>query len=548
MPPARAWSAIVLSLSAVARPAAAQSTGAASLPAAIDSVFAPWNRTDGPGCTVGVEHEGRRVTRAYGMADLEDRIALTPESVIETGSVAKQFTSAVLLLLERQGKLSLDDDIRKHLPEVPDFGKPITIRHLLHHTSGLRDQWGLLAIQGFPPGREVHTFGRILDLVSRQRRLNFPPGEEYLYSNTGYALSAVIATRAGGKPFAELSRELLFEPLGMHATQWRDDYRRVVPGRGIAYRREGGAWVQDMPFTMVHGNGGLLTTVGDLLAWNAALTAGTIPGGPEVVRALETRGRLNDGSEIGYALGLGVGTYRGMRQVSHGGATAGYRTFLTRLPERSLSIAVLCNAASANPQGDAQRVVDRVLGLSGDPAPPSPAVAIAPDELAPLAGRYRDSTSDQMLTVTARDGGLFISGGGPQARLTHLGDFKFWGRGPGELRFERAASGWRIVQFADAWRRYDPMATPDSTAVKNADYLGRYRSPELEVVLEVFEENGRLMLRRRPDPAIRLNPFYRDGFAGPGQSFRFDRGKNGRVVGLRAFAGRVRGLEFERLP
>lgn len=520
----------------------------AQAPAGVDSVFAGLDHTDGPGCTLGVEHHGRRTLRAWGMADLEHGLALHPASILETGSVAKQFTAAVVALLHQQGRLSLDDDIRRYLPEVPDFGRPITIRQLLTHTSGLRDQWGLLAIQGFPPGQEVHTFARILDLVSRQRRLNFLPGEEYLYSNTGYALAAIIVSRVTGKPFAEYSREVLFEPLGMAHTAWRDDYRRVVPDRATAYTWESGRWVQDMPFTMVHGNGGLLTTVGDLLTWNDALSEGRVPGGPTLVSLLETPGRLNDGSSISYALGLVIGTHRGLREVSHGGATAGYRTFLARWPERQLSVALLCNRATVNAARLTHQVADLVLGLGGDPAPPSPPVPVAVGEIADLAGSYRDSTSDQIVVFVAQGDRLMIAGGGGPAPLVHLGDLRFWHPQAGEYRFERVGDRYRVVQFADAWRRYEPFARPDSSQVRLADYLGRYRSPELEVTVEVTIQDGRLAVRRRPASIITLMPAYPDGFAGQGQTFRFGRDRRGQVTGFLVYAGRVRGLEFERLP
>lgn len=521
----------------------------AQAPDGLDSVFAELDHTDGPGCTLGVELQGRRTLRAWGMANLEHGLALHPASILETGSVAKQFTAAVVALLHQQGRLSLDDDIRRYLPEVPDFGRPITIRQLLTHTSGLRDQWGLLAIQGFPPGQEVHTFARILDLVSRQRRLNFPPGDEYLYSNTGYALAAVIVSRVTGKSFAEYSREALFEPLGMRQTAWRDDYRRIVPDRATAYSRESGRWVQDMPFTMVHGNGGLLTTVGDLLTWNDALSEGRVPGGPALVSLLETPGRLNDGSSISYALGLVIGSYRGLREVSHNGATAGYRTALARWPERHLSIALLCNRATVNSTRLIHQVADLALGLGGDPAPPSPPVPVAAREIAALAGSYRDSTSDQIVVFAVQGDRLTVAGGGgPPVPLVHLGDLRFWHPQAGEYRFERVADRYRVVQFADAWRRYEPFARPDSSQVRLADYTGRYRSPELEVSVEVMVQNGRLVVRRRPAGTIPLTPAYADGFAGQGQTFRFERDRRGRVTGFLIYAGRVRGLEFERLP
>ncbi|MEZ4589127.1 MAG: serine hydrolase domain-containing protein [Gemmatimonadales bacterium] len=539
---------VVLALAALGSAFAPRAVSAQTLRATIDSLFAPLDRTDGPGCTVGVDHRTERVTRAYGMANLEHRLALGPESVLETGSVAKQFTAAALVLLEQRGKLSLDDDIRKHLPEVPDFGAPITIRHLLTHTSGLRDQWGLLVTQGFPPGREVHTFERILALIAKQRALNFPTGAEYLYSNTGYALAAVIVTRVAGVPFAEFSRTELFEPLGMRRTEWRADYRKIVPDRATAYEREGPTWIQDMPFTQVHGNGGLLTTVGDMLIWNAALTAGTVPGGAALVRALETPMRLNDGSEIDYALGLSVGRYRGLREVSHGGATAGYRTYLARWPERDLSVAIFCNDASVNPAEDAHRLARRVLELPDEEPSPSAPVALAPDQIDRLAGNYRDPAGDQIIRLGKRDGRLAVLAGPTSLPLEHLGNLEFWSERVGRLRFEPEGDGYRVVRFANAWRRYRPMPPMPRDSVPLAPYLGRYRSPELDVVLEIGERNGRMVVDHPMMGAMTVIPLYPDGFGTQGRTFRFRRDRRGRVTGFELFAGRILGVEFERLP
>ncbi|HEX4932357.1 MAG TPA: serine hydrolase domain-containing protein, partial [Gemmatimonadaceae bacterium] len=306
----RLLSALLLAL---ALPATAVVARAQALPDStvrrIDALFARYDSTT-PGCLVGVGRNRQAVfKRGYGMANLEYGVPLTANSISESGSVAKQFTAAAVALLQLEGKLSLDDDIRKYLPEVPEFGHVITIRHLLTMTSGLRDQWALLVLMGRGPGTQVHSNALILDLVSRQRELNFPPGSEYLYSNTGYVLAATIVSRVSGMPFAQFAQERFFKPLGMGHTQWRDDYRRVVPGRATAYDFEGGRWVQDMPFTRVHGNGGLLSTLDDLLAWNDALSAGLL-GKPELTRLLETPMRLNDGRPLTYALGLQVTPWR----------------------------------------------------------------------------------------------------------------------------------------------------------------------------------------------------------------------------------------------
>ncbi|MHB1328762.1 MAG: serine hydrolase domain-containing protein [Gemmatimonadales bacterium] len=511
----------------------------------LDSTFRQWNSTSGPGCTVGVDFNGQRTTRAYGMANLEYGIALQPNSIIESGSVAKQFATAAAALLHIRGRLSLDDDIRKYLPELKDFGTTITIRQLFSHTSGLRDQWALLGLQGIGPGQAVHTLPWILDLASHQEDLNYTPGSRHLYSNMGYVLSAIIMERVLGEPFARFSEREFFAPLGMTRTQWRDDYRRVVPDRATAYSREGNAWVQDMPFTMVHGNGGLLTTVEDLLRWNEALTKGTIPGGAELVRMLETPPTLTDGTTIRYALGLSVDDFRGIRMVSHGGSTAGYRTYLARWPDRNLSVAVLCNAAQANPTGYTTEIVGRLLGVSTDREAPGSPVTVSRAELAPLAGVYRDSTNDQIVRITLDGDRLVATPGGP---LTPLGNGQFWSASMGTARFVASGSTWRLERPQDGWGHFIRDEVPES--VRAADYVGKYRSPELEVTYEVASDSaGGLTLKIRRVGTMPLRPAYRDGFTvGGGRTVRFTRDRRGTVTGFKVFAGRALGVRFNKLP
>lgn len=529
-------------LAAVATGAAAPL--AAQTAALLDSTFREWNSTTGPGCTVGVDFNGQRTTRAYGMANLEYGIALRPNSIVESGSVAKQFATAAAALLHIRGRLNLDDDIRKYLPELKDFGTTITIRQLFSHTSGLRDQWALLGLQGMGPGQAVHTLSWILDLASHQEDLNFTPGSHHLYSNMGYVLAAIIMERVLGEPFARFSEREFFVPLGMTRTQWRDDYRRVVPDRATAYSREDNAWVQDMPFTMVHGNGGLLSTVDDMLRWNEALTKGTIPGGAELVRLLETPPTLTDGTTIRYALGLSVDDFRGARMVSHGGATAGYRTYLARWPDRQLSIAVLCNAAQANPTAYTTQIASRLLNVPAGREAPSAPVAISRAELEPLVGVYRDSTNDQIVRVTMSGDQLTAAPGGP---LVHLGNRRFWSANAGELQFIAAGSTWKLERPQDGWGHFSRDEAPGT--VRSSDYVGRYRSPELEVTYEVVTDSaGALTLKVRRAGNLPLRPVYRDGFtAGGGRTIRFTRDRRGNVTGFKVFAGRALGVRFNRV-
>ncbi|HKN67845.1 MAG TPA: serine hydrolase domain-containing protein, partial [Gemmatimonadaceae bacterium] len=304
---------------------AAQAIRAASntLPARIDQIFAPWDKPGSPGCAVGAGRDGAALySHGYGAANLEYDVPITAASIFESGSVAKQFTAAAIVLLAQDGKLTLDDDIRKYLPEVPDFGETIRIRHLLTHTSGLRDQWELLAIERRGPGTQVHSPATTLDLVAHQKALNFPPGTEYSYSNTGYVLAGIIVERVSGQTLDAFTQARLFKPLGMTHTRWRDDFTDIVKGRTTAYSgtAERG-FHTDMSFTNMIGNGGLLTTVGDLLLWNENFFNPKV-GGQALVDSMQTRMVLRNGRRITYALGLDVSAYDGVPEVSHSGSTA----------------------------------------------------------------------------------------------------------------------------------------------------------------------------------------------------------------------------------
>src|ERR1051325_5208420 len=324
----------------------------------VDKVFAAFT-SETPGCAVGIGHDGKPVyTRGYGLANLEYGVPITDQTIFESGSVAKQFTAGAIVMLALDGKLDLDDDVRKYIPEVPSFGgQTITLRMLLNHTSGLRDQWALLGIKGEPPGQRVHSPAVTVDLVAHQQMLNFPVGSQYLYSNTGWALLGVVVERVSGKSLDAFTQERIFGPLGMTHTQWRDDFTKIVKNRATAYSggRGGNGRSTDMPFTNMIGNGGLLFTVGDVLVWLEDLDNPRV-GGPAWRDSLQVRGKLTSGKTIPYALGLIHATYNGQHEIAHSGSTAGYQTWIGRYPDRHLAIAVLCNTTTANPTQLAHRV------------------------------------------------------------------------------------------------------------------------------------------------------------------------------------------------
>ena len=354
---------------------------------------------------------------AYGMADLEHGVANRPDTIFEAGSVSKQFTAAAVLLLAEDGKLSLDDPVRKYIPELPDYAASITIRQMLHHTSGLRD-WGNVAwIGGWPRGTRVHTHDHVLDILSRQEALNFAPGTRWSYSNSGYNLSAILVSRVAGESFADFTRKRIFEPLGMTRTSWRDDYTRIVKDRAVAYAKVDDRYATDMPFENMYGNGGLLTTVGDLLRWNENFAVPKV-GGPDFARTMQTPGRLAGGEETGYGFGLGVGRYKGLQEFRHSGTTASYRAFLARFPEPQVSIAVLCNAGDSMPRETLHAVADLFLAGALRPDPAIKAVSMSAAELDALAGLYRNIDRGDVVRIEREGSSLRLGDGTPLVALS----------------------------------------------------------------------------------------------------------------------------------
>lgn len=521
--------------------------------AEVDRIFTPWNRTDSPGCVVGVGRAGEILLEsAYGMADLEHGVPLTPASVLEIGSVSKQFVTAAVLLLAQEGKLALDDDVRRYVPEMPDFGHTITLRQMAQHLSGLRDHWELLSLQGSPPSTAVHTIPQVLDLLSRQQRLNFPPGDQYLYSNMGYIVLGTVVQRVSGRSLAEFSRDRLFHPHQLNSMQWRDDHTRIVERRATAYEPHGnGGWKQLMPWSNVYGSGGLLSTIGDLVRWNELLHNQRI-GEPGFSGEMLRVGRLNDGRETSYALGLTVGEYRGVREVSHGGSTAGYRAFLAYYPDERLSVALTCNHSAASSGELARLVAEVFLGSRLSPrqaAAPPPRARLSARELERFAGLYRNPVTEQVIRLQARDGRLVSRA--PAMELIPVGRDRFRRSGSTVEYQIQALPGGSVLELrqvdqpdpVQAWVAV-PTVTPSRAPL--AGYVGSYYSPELDVTYEVVLKGGTLELRRRLMEDRPLQPTFADAFALGGANLIFRRDAEGRVSGFGFYGGRIRDVRFER--
>jgi len=311
----------------------------------IEAVFSRY-QPNHPGCMVSIMRNGQLIySKAWGLADLERKVPLTTGSITEAGSVSKQFTAAAILLLEKQGKLSIDDDVHKYIPELPDYGHPIPLRYLLHHASGIRDWGSVAAIAGWPRGTKAYTNDDALDIIIHQKSLNHSPNEEFLYSNSNYTLLTIIVQRVSGMSLADFTRKYIFEPAGMTHTQWRDNYKRIVPGRTIAYSKNSDSSYEiNMPNENAHGHGGLLTTTEDLLKWSEFYGSGKL-GGADFLRKQLATENLNNGQSNKYGAGLFIGALWGYDRIYHDGATAGYRALLESFPQLHLSIAWLSNTA-----------------------------------------------------------------------------------------------------------------------------------------------------------------------------------------------------------
>lgn len=528
----------------------------------VDKLFARWDKPTTPGCALGIIRDGKLIyEKAYGMADLEQGSPIKPDTVFHIASISKQFTAFAILLLEKDGKLSLDDDIRKHLPEMHDFGKTITIRHLLLHTSGLRDQWSLLTLAGWRMD-DVITDDDIFRLACRQRDLNFPPGDRHLYSNMGYTLAAIIVERVSGQPFREFSRKRIFEPLGMTKTRFPSDHEEIIPGRARSYQTSGhGTYKNSVLSYSNAGATSLLTTVADLAKWDQNFYEPKV-GDAKLIERFQEPGKLNNKRAISYALGLETGTYRGLKFVEHGGADAGYRCELFRFPSERFSVIILANSSDSSPRMMAQRVADVYLADKMKPAPAksdskSPAaerkeVPADPALFDAYAGEYRVLPG---LTVTVTKEGNRLMGqapGTPKVALAATSDRTFFVPGEEiEVTFDKPVDGrcpsLTLLLNSNPLpaKRFIRKTLTDKQA---EEFVGDYYSGELGVIYTVVRRDNALVIRLpRGERDLLLETGNKFEAAMPVGTVTFARDKGGRVTGFKIDGMRVMNVRFERV-
>lgn len=516
-------------LAATASPARAQDAVAvgASVHQAVDRLFAHLDGPGTPGAVLAVMRDGEVIyQRSYGMANLEYGIPVSAASRFQLASVSKQFAAFAIHLLAAEGRLSLDDDIREHLPELHDFGHTITIAHMLHHTSGLRELSTLRTVAGWRSS-DLTTHADQLDFAVRLRELNFEPGSRYVYNNLGYALLAEIVQRVSGQSLREFSAERIFGPLGMTSTHVADLAWEPIPDRAPSYARSGDRWEERLLNTSHIGSSGVFTTLEDMVKWDRNFYHMRV-GGPAVMEAMLRPGRLSDGRDVGYASGLMLQTYRGQRVVQHTGSHAGYRSAVFRVPEQRFTVIILSNNASMNSTELPRRVTDIFL------AP----VLTAPDPAE--EGDVDAAVFSPLFAAAAGSAGLAVFGAGATgaASLATLAAADEGTAGPGiSAAGGEAGLG---ASAAGAGDNTSPTATPALD-----DFLGMFYSDEADAIVRIERQDERLVLRHRKGSS-NLQSTGEDTFNGLGSALRFVRAADGTVTGFFVTNQRANDIRFMR--
>ena len=562
--------AVMAGVSLVVAWAAEAQTLAPHVAKRVDTVFTKWDQPDSPGCALGVYRGGQIVyKRGYGIEDLNEDVHITPRTVFHVASMSKQFTAASVVLLAQQGKLSLDDDVRTYIRELPDFGQKITIRNLVYHTSGLRDQWALLELAGWRYSKDLITDEDVMSMMTRQKELNFKPGERHMYCNTGYTLMGLIVRRVSGMSLREFTTKNIFEPLGMMHTHFRDDHAEIIKHDAVGYEQEAGKpfEISITNFDTV-GATSLHTTVEDLQRWDENFYQPKVGGAAFVQQMLE-QGKLNNGEQLDYAFGLVIGKYKGLPTVDHGGADAGYRSDMTRFPEQHFSVAVLCNSAETDPSALARQVADIVLAKeikAADTVTPAKepskkstagmAVVLTIEQMAAFTGLYWNRENDAFVKIFMKEGKLEGDmGGGESLVLKPFGESQFhiadrpWGddveihffaaRGVEQKRIERRDGGGKP-------RVYEAQQAFSPGGAELAEYTGAYVSEEIDALYRIVQDEEKLSLVRLKHEADTLRPAVRDVFTGEIGTVRFVRDANGHVSGFVLNAGRIQNFHFAK--
>jgi len=518
----------------------------------VDELFAEWDKPDSPGCALGIIKDGQLVyQRGYGMANLEHTIPISSTTVFRIASTSKQFTATCIILLAEQGKLSLNDDVRKYLPEMPEYESPITIHHLIHHTSGIRDYLELMELAGMSD-QDYYTDKEALEMLTRQKELNFKPGDEYLYSNSGYLLLSIIVTRVSGKSLREFAEEHIFKRLGMKTTHFHDDHRMIVKNRAAGYspRENGGYKIRMTTLDMV-GDGGVFTTIEDLFLWDQNFYHNRV-GGKGLINQLLTPGMLNNGEKLNYAFGLAVGDYRGLRLISHGGSFAGFRAQMIRFPEQKLSVICLANLSTVNPTKLCKQVADLYLAKQFKEQK-AEFIELSPQDLKDKIGTFRDPKTGTICEVSLKDDKLTVNLFDTDFQIAPLTKTHFKSVGAlfdTDVRFERQQQNepllMRVKVEGERPVTYENIQVAAPTLAELEEYVGDYHSDELQFTHKLVLKDGKLYFRHKNAPKKPLSPTLGDMFKVSYATIHFIRDHQNKISGFTLSTERARNIRFVR--
>ena len=527
-----------------------------------DQLMARFDGDDTPGAAVQVWRDGETLySQAYGMANLGYGIPFATDTRTNIGSTSKQFTAFAIMLQAERGLLSLDDDIRKHIPELPEFDQTINVRHLITHTSGLREFLNLIRMTGRRLDRgDWIDRSELIDIVQRQPALQNEPGAEWNYNNTAFGLAAVIVERTSGQDFPTFMRENVFEPLGMTRTMVRPSPLHIVPEMSEGYTPGPDGFLQVGDLGGAAGAGGMYSTVGDLQTWVENYASPRL-GSAGIFEEMMTSYVLTDGEETGYGYGLSVDEQRGLRRVHHGGADVAHRSMLVYYPEINAGITTQSN----NAEFSSAVAYELAAAFFADAMEPEEAVAEQGDEgdfdaddydpgdFDEFVGRYAlDEAPDFILTFTREDDDLHVQATGqPRVGIVPTSDSTFSLTAVvASVTFHRdadgAVSGLTLHQNGEhpATRLVDESAEETTDPV---EYVGRYFSEEVETFYQIVVEDGELVMKQRRLDDATLEPGQPDTFSGGGFTFRFERDRNGQVIGFYLSNGRTRDVRFGRM-
>jgi len=539
----------------------------------VDAVFVDLDKKESPGCALLVAQSGKIVyQRGYGSANLDYDLPITPSSVFYIASDSKQFTAFSVALLLEQGRLSLDDSITKYIPELPSgvYGR-VTIAHLIYHTGGVRDYWGLRELAGERP-EDPLSQEEFLNLMKRQDALNFTPGEQFQYSNAGYALLAILVRRVSGKSLPEFADETIFKPLGMVHTSFGADHTAVLNSRATGYSARDNDFKIDSTTLEPLGDGGLRTTVGDLFLWDQNFYHNKLgKGSPALIKLIETPGALNNGKKLTYAFGLGWGEYKGLRFIGHSGSDAGYRSYMARFPDQNFSVICLCNsdAQKMAPWALGRKVADIFLAgqykaepakqasqspsQDGDKTKQEVAVRMNEQELARYAGTFQDKDDGTVWNLFIKAGNLIAGTEGITFPLEPVSSTHFRGVGAPmsvDIFFSAAEpSSSRTLEVRAGTQPPStlvPVVLVNPTPTELLAYTGDYFSKEIDTSYKIQVVDGKLYIKREHSNSELLEPLTKDEFKKGRRKVKFGRNSSGDISDFRTDAEGVTKLRFER--